>query len=304
MPMRRPFVPASFATAPLIRLAASFLMLSLLVGLCAMPRPARAAASYDNCTGFITSLPSVIDTPGIWCLKQDLATAMSSGTAILINSDNVTIDCNNYKLGGLAAGEGTQAWGIGEFERRNITIRRCNVRGFYYAIVLSDSNLANGGHLIEDNRLDNNTAYGIVIAGNGSIVRRNLINDTGFTTLDGGGQAINANGWVDILDNTVAGVTATSTFSPRAISVSNDSGSIIGNRVSGVVGGSGPVGIEASFSSNATIRDNNLSGTGIGSGTGIYCQDSNGVAKDNVVNNMGSFPIYTCSDGGGNDIAP
>ena len=102
----------------------------LLLLLCALPRPAGAAASYDTCKGFITSLPAIIDTAGTWCLNKDLSTASSNGTAIAINSDNVTIDCNGYKLGGLAAGEGTLETGIGGYDRRNITVRHCNIRGF------------------------------------------------------------------------------------------------------------------------------------------------------------------------------
>src|SRR6185369_2787721 len=83
-------------------------MLGLLLG---TPRAASAAESYDNCTGFITTLPAVITTQGTWCLKQDLATAITSGNAITINTGNVTIDCNDFKLGGMSAGLATQAIG-------------------------------------------------------------------------------------------------------------------------------------------------------------------------------------------------
>ena len=75
-------------------------------------KPASAAESYDNCAGFITSLPAVISSQGTWCMKQDLATAVTSGFVITVATNNVTIDCNNFKLGGLAAGAGTQASGI------------------------------------------------------------------------------------------------------------------------------------------------------------------------------------------------
>jgi len=263
---------------------------------------AHAAASYDNCTGFITSLPAVVSTPGTWCLKQDLSTALTSTVAIQIDSSDVTIDCNNYKVGGLAAGEGTFSYGISATNNaRNITIRHCNIRGFYIGIVLSSGDPSIGGHLIEDNRLDGNIAYGIEVFANGSIVRRNLVNDTGFITLDGGGEAIYVVGSTDVLDNTVAGVTATGSYSARGIEVQQDSGSIAGNRIRGVVGGSQQVGIVAAFTSHATIRDNNLIGNGVGSG-GVYCSDANGIVKDNVINAMGSA-ISGCTDGGGNDIA-
>ena len=76
------------------------------------PRDVRAAESYDNCSGFVTSLPAVITTQGTWCLTADLATAMTSGVAITIATNNVTIDCNNFKLGGLSAGVDTTTIGI------------------------------------------------------------------------------------------------------------------------------------------------------------------------------------------------
>jgi hypothetical protein len=64
------------------------------------PRAARAAESYDNCTGFITSLPATVSTEGAWCLKQDLSTAIASGNAITISSNNISIDCHDFKLDG------------------------------------------------------------------------------------------------------------------------------------------------------------------------------------------------------------
>jgi hypothetical protein len=66
--------------------------------------PAQAAESYDNCSGYIDSVPAVIATQGTWCLRKDLSTAQTSGNAIEIAANNVVIDCNDFKLGGLAAG--------------------------------------------------------------------------------------------------------------------------------------------------------------------------------------------------------
>ena len=101
-------------------------------------RPADAAESYDNCNNTISSLPAVIATQGTWCFKGDLATAITSGSAITVNTNNVTIDCNNFKLGGLAAGLGTSTYGIFANNRFNISVRHCNVRGFYVGIFLYD----------------------------------------------------------------------------------------------------------------------------------------------------------------------
>src|SRR5690242_4309124 len=105
-------------------IAASLLFLA---GALLVPAAAAAAESYDNCSNTISSLPAVIATQGTWCLKGDLSTAITSGTAITINTNNVTIDCNNFKLGGLAAGAGTSTYGIFASNRLNATVRHCNV---------------------------------------------------------------------------------------------------------------------------------------------------------------------------------
>src|SRR4249919_1254017 len=142
----------------------------LLLALCLLaPRAAHAAESYDNCTGFITSVPTVISSQGTWCLKQDLATAMTTGVAITIATNNVTIDCNDFKLGGLAAGLGTTAYGIFSSNHLNTTVRRCNIRGFYVGLDLGG--VSSGGNVAEDNRLDGNVNIGIWMEGDGSVVR-------------------------------------------------------------------------------------------------------------------------------------
>ena len=92
------------------------------------PDASHAAQSYDNCTGFIDSVPATITTQGTWCLRKDLSTSIRFGDAITVDANNVTIDCNDFKLGGLSAGPGTKAFGIAGRERQNITVRNCNVR--------------------------------------------------------------------------------------------------------------------------------------------------------------------------------
>jgi len=110
------------------------LILMVVVASWLIPHPADAAQSYDNCTGFITSLPATISTQGTWCLNKDVSTAVTSGAAITIAANNVTLDCNDFKLGGLAAGLTTQAVGVYALDRFNISVRHCNIRGFYFGI--------------------------------------------------------------------------------------------------------------------------------------------------------------------------
>jgi hypothetical protein len=268
--------------------------LVLLALLCLAPRAARAAEDYDNCIGFITSVPIVVSTPGTWCLKQDLTTAITSGSAITLQGNNITIDCNGFKLGGLAAGAGTNAYGIFADSRYLATVRNCNIRGFLIGIFLYDT--PGGGHLVEDNRLDGNTGYGIEVTGDGSTVRRNLITDTGGSTVFAQAEAIVASGSVDILDNTIAGVTASGYT--RGIDTGNNYASINGNQVRGLVGTAQTAILVAT--SHATLRDNNLLGTATAGSAGISCNDTNTVMKNNAINGF-ETASSNCRDGGGND---
>src|SRR5690606_16801100 len=102
--------------------------------------------------------------------------------------------------GGLAAGNGSQADGIHASDRQNATIRRCDIRGFLHGIRLEGG----AGHLVEDNRLDNNLYIGIRVTGENNLVRRNRIYDTGGAT--GTVPAIGISAFADVIDNTVSGL--------------------------------------------------------------------------------------------------
>ena len=136
------------------------------------PSDAQAARSYDNCTGFITALPATITTQGVWCLDQDLGTGLADGVAIDIATNNVTLDCNGFKLGNLAAGAGTATIGVRALGRGNITIRGCNVRGFARAIHLEGGI---GGHVVEDNRIDGARKFAITVSGGPANIMSTLI---------------------------------------------------------------------------------------------------------------------------------
>ena len=263
--------------------------LALLAGLVAAPGSARAAQDYDNCTGFIDSLPAIISTQGVWCLRKNLGTAITSGSAIRITTNNVIIDCNDLKIGGLAAGDDSKAYGINALNRQNITVRHCNVRGFLEGIRLDGG----AGHLVEDNRLDNNLRNGILVGGDNNLVQRNRVYDTGGAPKETFG--INAN--ADVIDNTVAGVFSTDfaygIFVRGAYKVRN-------NRIRGLQGDRPVYGI--SFHSPGSMVDGNHVAVPAGtSGTGIRGDNSgNGVACSNNVVAGFSIAMDSCVDAGGN----
>lgn len=124
----------------------------------------------------ITSIPTVITQQGVYCLHGNLSSSSPSGRMIDIQKNNVTIDLNGWKIGGLGAGTSSSATGIYANGRRNITIRNGIIRGFNVGIQLNDAPpYSNGGHLIEDVRLDRNYKMGMDIRGAGSNILNNIV---------------------------------------------------------------------------------------------------------------------------------
>ena len=269
-----------------------------------VPSVAHAAQAYDNCTGFIDSLPAVIGTQGTWCLRKDLSTSMASGFAVLVTTNNVTIDCNDFKIGGLSAGAATWARGIAAQDRQNIAVRNCNVRGFHTGIWLQGT--SGGGHVVERNRLSGNTSVGILVQGEGSSIERNSVLDTGGST-HSHATAISSFG-ADIIDNLVSGVSAVpgSDHSAGGIGVDGEmTVSVRGNRIRGLFGD----GLASSFGISATggavVTGNQLSGRGSPFDMAIYCDEPNAVAyRDNVLKGFGMGVHAECVDGGGNTQLP
>jgi hypothetical protein len=140
-------------------------------------------AEITQCTP-ITTLPTTINTQGIYCLTSDHAVNLATGAAITINVNNVIIDLNGHKIGNLAAGYGTNAYGIYAYQKQNITIRNGTIRGFCSGIWLHDLAplTASQGHLVENILADKNVCNGIKVNGRGNIVRRNQVIATGGWT--------------------------------------------------------------------------------------------------------------------------
>ena len=252
----------------------------MLPALFALSNVARSAESYDNCAGFIDSVPTTIATQGVWCLRKDLSTAITSGSAITIATNNVTIDCNDFKLGGLAAGDSSMAVGIYGLNRQNATVRHCNVRGFHYGIYLTGA-----GHLVEDNRLDNNLDYGIAVFGENNRVRRNAVYDTGGYPGLRFSYGIYAS--ADIIDNTVVGVFGLgANAAPIGIKASGPGTDVSGNQIRGLLPtGTGKAnGIMASESA-ITASGNRITSENTTAGVGIFGGFNDVACTGNIVIN-------------------
>jgi len=285
------------------------LCLAALALLSLNPREARAE-TYQTCAGFIDALPATIDTQGVWCLRKDLSTPVASGAAITIAANNVTIDCNDFKIGGLAAGAGTKAVGIQAVNRQNATVRNCAIRGFYRG-----SELIGSGHAVLDSRFDGNTNFGVYLFGDNMMVRGNRITDTGGATGDSIWDKIAVGIYLEssyaatIHDNTVEGVVATEGGNGYAYGIIGSAvmGSIKGNSISTVVAdGTGQaVGIRNGYVSSRAVAQDNVVVAGLtpATGIGLSCAHDGMMIRANVVRGFATT-TDTCTDIGANVMAP
>jgi hypothetical protein len=276
----------------------NLMALALCGGLMAAPSAGQAAQSYDNCTGFITSLPTTITTQGTWCLDRHLSTAITSGAAITIAANNVTLDCNDFKIGGLAAGPATLASGIYAQNRLNLTIRQCAIRGFQAGINLEGEG---GGHMISRNRLDQNLFVGIFVGGEDSRVEHNEVLATGGQPGNTYAYGIKASG--DIVDNTVSGVyTPFPTSEVIGIHVMGEAYDVRGNRVRGILLITGSATGIAATGAGHTLADNSVSAPQAGA-PGVGLLGGGGFCRDNTVLNFAT-PYANCDQSVGNLALP
>jgi hypothetical protein len=277
----------------------STLCLSALAAVAALSASdAYAARSYDNCTGFIETLPATISTQGTWCLNKNLSTNMSSGAALTIATHNVTVDCNDFRIASLNTAASNRSSGIVASGRNNTTVRNCLVQNYHWGMSLSGL-----GALVEDNRVSGNNFIGIGVTGDGSVIRGNRVLDTGGTNYNWNPRAVGiyTDGEAEILGNLVNGVSATTGTGAMAFGINpinNPAGSVIDNNIKNVLGDGVGEAHGISFfgtTGRVAVDSNNLVGTGAPTAIGVYCPASNEVAiVGNLVNGF-ALPAYQCA---------
>ena len=228
-------------------------------------------AETINCTP-ITSLPATIDTQGLYCLTGNLATDISSGNAIEITANNVALDLNGWKVGGQAAGTGTNAYGIYS-TAVNVTVKNGIVRGFNCGIYLTGR-----GAVVQGITADQNTTVGIKVSGPGSLIQGNQVVDTG-------------------------GSTSAAIVSVIGIFASGSGTTVSNNMVSGLTAtGSGTeTGI---LHSGATVRDNMVSDTAVRlGGLASYGIQILGGGSSIAVNNAVANFVYGIASNSGSIYA-
>ena len=273
-------------------------VLALLLGV------APARAETVNCTP-ITTIPFTVTVQGSYCLTGNLATSMTSGSAIEIATNNVVLDLNGFKLGGLGAGLGTHAFGISADGRQNITVRNGTVRGFLEGILIQGDPAVSQGHLIEDIRADQNTFTGITVSGLGSIVRNNQVLATGGSTTGPNvpAFAITASGpGIRVLNNVVSDTVPVGVQASIGIRLDRGPGSVIeGNRIANTAlpgPGAQSFGIDVDTSSTNVLVVNNRIAT-MGNGV-IFISGGTGKYRDNLTTGV-TAPFMGGIDVGNNN---
>jgi YD repeat-containing protein len=231
----------------------------------------------------ITFLPFKITAQGNYCFRGSQSVNISSGNAITIETDYVTIDLGGFKLGGGAGGPATLANGIYALNRKNIVIRNGNIRGFYRGVFIQDTSGYSAGHMMEGISADENTNAGIWVEGTGSIIRGNAVLNTGLGAV---GPSSDVFGIVArgvgprLIENAVTNTWVVGTGRAVAMSVSQAPGAVaLSNRaVNDVVAGS--TGIEVvNSSSGVLLIANDVAGTEKGL---FYDATSSGKYRDNT----------------------
>jgi hypothetical protein len=275
-----------------------------LMALCAWSKPA-SAENYHTCTGYI-SMPAIITVPGVYCLTANL-TSSSSATFVTINTNNVTIDCNGHMMDTSGAGPGNTSTGVYANLRSGTQVRNCTFKGFKSAVWLIGS--TGKGNVVEDNVIDGSTYIGIIMNGDNSVARRNQVLNTGGSSVYATPYGIYAYNSVDLIDNTVAGVTARAGGGGSAYGIytnTNLPATVSGNRVRNVNkdGAGTPYGIYIYGTGRQVVRDNDVFGTGTAANVGIYCSTLYTHVMSNMITGWSTPIAGGCTQGDGNVTTP
>lgn len=222
----------------------------------------------------ISTLPYVVTAGGSYVLKHSFKLNMSSGNAIEIKADNVTIDLLGYTVDNQGAGTGTTANGVYSTGFTNIKIKNGRISGFNTGIHLSPGSgpLTDNycGYIVEGIAASANTDFGVQVNGLGNIVRNNQV--IGSRT----GIMVGRVGQSTVINNDIH-------ETETGIMISANSGSVIDNNRIGrriLAGSSISIGISVSDSASVVIRRNAV----YNMATGIkYDGYSWGMYIDNVV---------------------
>ena len=268
-----------------------------------------AVAFAQSCTT-INTVPAGITTPGKYCLAKDFTLNLTSGVAIGIGANDVTIDCDGHTLKNITTVATNTSVAIKSIGRNNIVIQNCRViGGWMNGIDLEQNNSADRNSNFYLNIRDNYVAgpfwHGIKVWGSAIEVRGNQVYDVGRrpNTYAAGirvGGALASSHHQVVRDNTIVGTNtnygaAFGIFSDASVgSVFFNNGIMATQSKDGVVG----YGLYVIGSWNR-ISDNHVTGVGLPGEVGIWTKDGSTTCFDNYLRAEGSTTV-NCDAGVGN----
>jgi hypothetical protein len=187
--------------------------------------------------------------------------------------------------------------------RRNVTIRNGNVRGFLQAVFLEDTSgtfTASQGHLVERVRADENTYAGIHVQGRGNVVRNNQVVSTTGTTAFGAdsevyGIASEGSG-ARLIDNDVTDTIGIGNGDGVALAIASGNGAVVEhNRIGNATLVANSVGIRISGSTSVLAPRNRMAILSLG----IFYQGSTGLYRGNLTSGV-TTPYTGGTDAGNN----
>ncbi len=137
-------------------------------------------ADTVNCA-LISSLPTTITASGDYCLASTMQVSLSSGAAITIAANEVTIDFNENAIVNAPSAYTAAAVGVLAEGRGNVTLKNGTLRGFRTGIRVTTS--AAGLSVIpviENMRIDRSYSVGIELSALGPVVRNCQVINTGI----------------------------------------------------------------------------------------------------------------------------
>lgn len=169
----------------------------------AMTALLAGATNAYACTP-VTSVPATLSTPGEYCLTGDLSYSSTSGAAITIDANDVTLDFQGHKLSGNYTSSYIYSYGVSADnngnDHHNVTIRNGHIEGFGSGIGVA----TNGGDvaLIENMLISKTRSVGINATGARATVRNNRIKMKPHLN-QSNSTAINVGAYADVVDNQI-----------------------------------------------------------------------------------------------------
>lgn len=129
----------------------------------------------------IESLPYTISASGSYKLGANLTTTATSGAAITVSADDVTIDLDGRWLSNAGAGLSSTCVGILAANRQNVTVKNGGITKFYKGISATDSSSLKsdyGSHWLRDLMIRDCLYMGVELQGSGNRVENSQISGT------------------------------------------------------------------------------------------------------------------------------